>query len=224
MREKLQPSQETFKWLFYSGSEVQRRHFAEPVGRQKIEEHVVTDSDLRNDESRSSLTSSAVTEERQDVSSKNTIDEMTDAIIVGNTIDFWALWPANTSAKVREYWLKYEKGSFWHCDEKSFLKHGVPQYIKHRNLSRKCTTSLIHHQNHKGEVVDRSWPCVSFSQTCVKCFTCRLMYADTTKCAHFLIRKRIFDWKHGLERLRNHEHSVEHIDAAIIFSPSRRCN
>ena len=72
----------------------------------------MTDSDLRNDESRSSLTSSAVTEERQDVSSKNTIDEMTDAIIVGNTIDFWALWPANTSAKVREYWLKYEKGSF----------------------------------------------------------------------------------------------------------------
>jgi len=26
-RKKLQPSQETFKWLFYSGSGVQRRHF-----------------------------------------------------------------------------------------------------------------------------------------------------------------------------------------------------
>jgi len=39
----LQPSQETFKLQFYSGSEVQRRG-------QKIEEHVVTDLDLRNDE------------------------------------------------------------------------------------------------------------------------------------------------------------------------------
>ena len=50
---------------------------AEPVGRQKIEEHVVTDLDLRNDENRPSLTSSA---------SKNTIDERADAITGGNDI------------------------------------------------------------------------------------------------------------------------------------------
>jgi len=37
---------------------------------QKIEEYV-TDLDLRNDENRPSLTSSAVAEERQDLSSKN---------------------------------------------------------------------------------------------------------------------------------------------------------
>jgi len=36
---------------------------------------------------------------------------------------------------------------------KSHLKHDVPQY---RNLSRKCTTSLIRRHNHNGEVVD-SW-------------------------------------------------------------------
>ena len=48
---------------------------AELVRGQKIEEHAVTDLDLRNDETRRSLTSSAA-EERQDVSSKNTIDEM----------------------------------------------------------------------------------------------------------------------------------------------------
>jgi len=34
--------------------------------------------------------------------------------------------------------------------------------------------------------------------------------------------KAIFDWKHALERLRSHEHSMEHIDATITFS--RRCN
>ena len=48
------------------------------------------------------------------------------------------------------------------------------------------------------------------------------MCADTTKCAHFLIRKWTFDWKHALERLRSHEHSMEHVDATIIFSG--RCN
>jgi len=57
---------------------------AEPVNRQKIEEHAVTDLDLRNDENRPNLTSSAVAEEHQDVSSKNTIDEMADAITGSN--------------------------------------------------------------------------------------------------------------------------------------------
>jgi len=40
---------------------------AEPVRGQKMEEHVVTDLDLRNDENRPSSTSSTVAEERQDV-------------------------------------------------------------------------------------------------------------------------------------------------------------
>ena len=57
-------------------------------------------TDLRNDENGSSLASSAVTEERQDVSSKNTIDEMADAITGGNdTIGLWALWSANIPEK-----------------------------------------------------------------------------------------------------------------------------
>jgi len=75
----------------------------------------VTDLDLRNVETSSSLTSSAA-EERQDVSSKNTIDEMADAITGGNDIGLWALWPANIPEKMQEYWLKYETGSFRHCD------------------------------------------------------------------------------------------------------------
>jgi len=98
---------------------------AELVRGQKIEEHV-TDLDLRNDENRPSLTSSAAAEEREDVSSKNTIDEMADAITGGNDMGFLALWPA----KISEHWLKYETGSFWHCDKESFLKHDVPQHGK----------------------------------------------------------------------------------------------
>jgi len=43
---------------------------AERVSGQKIEEHVMTDVDLRNDQNRPSSTSSAVAEECQDVSSK----------------------------------------------------------------------------------------------------------------------------------------------------------
>ena len=98
----------------------------------------MTGLDLRNDENGHSSTSSAVAKERQDVSSKNTIDEMADAITGGNDIGLWALLPANIPEKMREYWLKYETRSFWRCDEKAFLKHDVPQHRKDRNLSQKC--------------------------------------------------------------------------------------
>ena len=147
---------------------------AKPVRWQKI--GVDTDLDLRNDDNRASLTSGAA-EERQEVSSKSTIDELSDVITEGNDI---GLWSPNIPEKMREHWLK---------NEKLFLKHDVPQHRKDRNSSRKCTTNLIRGQNHNAEVVERSWRCFSPSQTCVYCFTCRLMCADTTECAHFLIRK-----------------------------------
>jgi len=60
--------------------------FEEPVRGQKIEKHVITEFDLRNDENRPSLTSSAVAEDRQDVSSKNTIDKIADPTTEGNDI------------------------------------------------------------------------------------------------------------------------------------------
>jgi len=59
---------------------------AESVRGQKIEEHVVTDFDIHNDENRPSLTSGAAAEERQEVSSKITIDELSDAITGGKDI------------------------------------------------------------------------------------------------------------------------------------------
>jgi len=40
------------------------------------------------------------------------MNEMSDTITGGNDIGLWVLWPANTPEKMREYWLKYETGSF----------------------------------------------------------------------------------------------------------------
>jgi len=37
---------------------------------------------------------------------------MADAIAGGNDIGLWALCPANIPEKMREYWLKCERGSF----------------------------------------------------------------------------------------------------------------
>ena len=59
----------------------------------------MTNLDLRNDENRPSLTSNAVAEERQDVSSKNTMNEMANTITGGNDIRLWVLCPTNILKK-----------------------------------------------------------------------------------------------------------------------------
>ena len=73
-------------------------------------------------------------------------------------------------------------------------------------------------------IVDTRWLCFSPSQTCVKCFTSRLICADTTKCVHFLIRKGVFDWKHALERLRSNGHSIclQRLVSVVKFIAERR--
>jgi len=97
------------------------------------------------------------------------------------------------------------------------LKHHVPQHEKDRNSSRKCTTNFICGQNHNAKSLKEAGG-FSLSQTCVYCFTCRLMCADTTECAHFLIRKESAT---GCTQ-RSHKQSMEHKDTTITFS--RRCN
>jgi len=86
----LQLSQETFKLLFYSGSEVQRIHFC---GTCKRTENRRTCCDrlgcVRNDGNRHNLTCGAAAKERQEVSSKNTIDELSDAITGGKDSGLW---------------------------------------------------------------------------------------------------------------------------------------
>jgi len=154
------------------------------------------------------LTSSAVAEERQDVLSKNAIDQMADAITGGNDIDLWDLCPAN----------RFFLTLWWKVIFKTWCSTTQKR--------QKLVTEMYHKSYSSPQPQWRSsWQKLalfSLSQTCVKCLTCRLMCANTTKCAHFLIKKGIFDWKHVLERLRSHEHSMEHIDATITFS--RRCN
>jgi len=81
---------------------------AEPVRGQKIEKHVFTDVHVRTDENRPSLTTNAVAEERQEVSSKNTIDELSDGITGVNDVRFWS---SNLPEEMRECWLK-TKGYF----------------------------------------------------------------------------------------------------------------
>jgi len=49
-----------------------------------------------------------VAAERQEVSLKNTIDEMADAITAGNDI---GLWSATIPEEMQQYWLKNETGS-----------------------------------------------------------------------------------------------------------------
>jgi len=98
---------------------------AEPVRGQKIEEHVVTDLDVRNDDDRPGLTSGAVAEEGREVSSENTIDELVDAITGGKDIGFWS---SNIPEKMRGYWLKKQKLFFlnmmFHNAEKTETSHG----------------------------------------------------------------------------------------------------
>jgi len=162
----------------------------------------VTDIDVRNDDSRPSLFSGAAAEERQDVSSINTIDELSDAITGSKYI---GLWSSNTPEKTREYWLK---------SEKLFLKHHIPQHRKDRNSSRNALTNLIRRQNHNDEAVERSWFCFSPSQTCVYCFTCRLIQNGRIS----LLEKESVTGS----TLRSHEQSIKHRDGTITFS--RRCN
>jgi len=49
-----------------------------------------------------------VAEERQKVSLKNTIDDMADAITVGNDV---GLWSATIPEEMQKYWLKNKTGS-----------------------------------------------------------------------------------------------------------------
>jgi len=85
----LQLSHQTFKLVFIVPVKFSGDISAEPVRGKKVEERVVTDLDLHNDDDRRSLTSGAVAEERQEIS-KNSIDEMADAITVGNDIGLWS--------------------------------------------------------------------------------------------------------------------------------------
>jgi len=122
-----------------------------------------------------SVTSSAVAEERQDVSSKNAIDEMADIITGDNDRSLFPLASQYTGIDVGrlvQIWNRFFLTLLW----KVIFKTWCSTTQKERNLSRKCTTSLVHRQNHNDEVVDRSWFCFPRSQTCVKCFTCRLMF------------------------------------------------
>jgi len=179
---------------------------AEPVRGQKIEEHVVTDLDVRNDENKPSLTSGAVAEERQEVSSKNTIDGLADAIIGGKDI---GLWLSNIPEKMRECCLKNENLFFnmmLHNTEKTETRHGnAPKILflatttTPKSLKEAGFAFLFHKLVFIVSRVD--WR----AQIRLNVRISWLEKASATR-----------------STLRSHEQSVEHKDATIAFS--RRCN
>jgi len=73
-----------------------------------------------------------VADEGQEVSFKNTIDEIANAITVDKDI---GLWSATIPEEMQKYWLKDETGSLRHCDEKLLSSHDVAQHRKERNSS-----------------------------------------------------------------------------------------
>jgi len=133
--------------------------------------------------------------------------------------DIWVVWRYHWIQRYRPLFIQYtgKMREYWLKKEKLILKHDVPQHRKDRNSLRKSTTNLIRPQNHNAKVVERSWFCFSPSQTCVYCFTCRLMCADTTMRISLLEKESA-----NGRTLRTHGHSMEHIHATITFS--RICN
>jgi len=90
---------------------------------------VHTALDVRNYDNRPSSTNRAAAEERQEVSLRNTIDELSDAFTGGKDI---GLWSSSIPEKMQEYCLKNEKSFFenmmFHNVEKTGTRHGnVPQ-------------------------------------------------------------------------------------------------
>ena len=123
---EIELSQETFKWLFCSGSDLQWNISVEPARGQKIEEHVVPDLDVRNDENRPSLTSGAVAEELQEASLKNTIDGLADWRY------HWKGWRYHWKQKYRSLVIHYTGRNAGILIENwkvtVFLKYDVPQH------------------------------------------------------------------------------------------------
>jgi len=118
-RKKLQLSQETFKLLFYSGSEDQRRHFCRTCKRTENRWTYCyrLRCRLRNDDNnRPSLISGSAADERQEVSSKKH--------------DRWVVWCYHWRQRYRslviQYSLPEKMREYWLKNEKLFLKHDVP--------------------------------------------------------------------------------------------------
>jgi len=121
----------------------------------------------------------------------------------------------NKSGKNSEILLKNEAGTFRHGDENLFLNHDVQQHREDRNSSRKGT-SLFRLQNHNGEVVDRRWLCIHKVMFIVALN--RMMCACRLNVRISSLGKGFYDWKHALERLRNHKQSMEHMPRLHLFA------
>jgi len=178
----------------------------EPVTGQKIEEHVVTDLNVRNDDNRPSLTSGAVAEERQEVSSKNTIDELSGAITGGNiSVSSHPIYRrkcGNIGWKTRSWFWNM---MFHNTEKRETLHENSPQILfgarttTPKSLKEAGFVFLLHKLVFIVSRVD--W-----------CARVRLNVRIS------LLEKEAATGS----TLRSHEQSVEHKDATITFC--RTCN
>ena len=129
-------------------------------------------------------------------------------------------WPVIITSEICDYWVLKGATDVQHCNEKLLSQYSAQQHRNDRTAQRKCTTGLFYRQNRNGEVVFRDWLCFSPAKGCVFCFQCRLMRSQLDAPPHVssLVHGGYFDWKHAQERLRSHELSKEHINAAIAFT------
>jgi len=113
--------------------------------------------------------------------------------------DRWVVWRYHWMQRYRSLVIQYTEKNVGILVEKRKVVFKI--WCSTTQKRQKLVTEMYHKSYSAPEPKRRNrWKKLALfspSQTCVYCFTCRLMCADTTNCAHFFIRKRIWDWKHA---------------------------
>jgi len=177
---------------------------AEPVRGQKIE--VGTDLDPRNDDNRPTLTSGAAAVERQKVSSKNTIDELSDAITGDKDIDLWSSNIPEKSGNIGWTTKSYFWNMMFHNSEKTETRHGNAPLIL---FGARTTTPKSLKEAGFVFLLHKLVFIVSRVDWCARI-------------RHNVLISLLEKESATGSTLRSHEQSMEHKDATITFS--RRCN
>ena len=130
------------------------------------------------------------------------------------------LWPESSTEEMITYWAREGSVKLQHCDEKLIEKASKPQEQQKAksgmNYTRKCSRSLFQRKTLNNEIVNRSWLCFSPTTGKVYCYPCKLVATGTEKGK--LSTDGFYDWKHGNERIADHEKSKGHLESIITLA------